>query len=76
MVERRKELDKRYQRKKKLAKLKGKLAKAGTPGDRDAVLQKILKISPWWTETASTGVAPKAAPAPKKPKAPSARKKS
>ena len=47
MVERRKELDKRYQRKKKLGKLKLKLAQAATPGDKDAVVQKILKISPW-----------------------------
>lgn len=76
MVERRKELDKRYQRKKKLSKLKAKLAKAGTPGDRDAVLQKILKISPWWTEASTTGGAPKAASAPKKPKAAAPRKKS
>ncbi|MFM8933546.1 MAG: DUF6800 family protein [Gemmataceae bacterium] len=76
MVERRKELDKRYQRKKKLAKLKVKLAKAGTPGDRDAVLQKILKISPWWSESASTTGATKPAAAPKKPKAAAPRKKS
>jgi hypothetical protein len=75
MVERRKELDKRYQRKKKLAKLKGKLTKAATPGDRDTVLQKILKISPWWSETASAPGAAKAA-APKKPKAAAPRKKS
>lgn len=73
MVERRKELDKRYQRKKKLGKLKAKLAQAGTPGDREAVLQKIAKISPWWTETApvagsSKGSGPKKAAKPAAPK--------
>ncbi|MFQ3651917.1 MAG: DUF6800 family protein [Gemmataceae bacterium] len=50
MVERRKELDRRYSRKKKLAKLKKKLAAAKEPKDREAVLQKIKRISPWWTE--------------------------
>jgi hypothetical protein len=50
MVERRKELNQRYQRKKKLAKLKAKLAAAKDGRERDNVLKKIHKISPWWTE--------------------------
>lgn len=50
MVERRKELDARYQRKKKMAKLKAKLAAAKDGRDRDAILKKIHRISPWWTE--------------------------
>ena len=50
MVERRKELDARYQRKKKLAKLKAKLATAKDGRERDTVLKKIHRISPWWTE--------------------------
>jgi|688.fasta_scaffold06576_6 hypothetical protein len=74
MVERRKELDKRYQRKKKLGKLKLKLAQAATPGDKDAVVQKILKISPWWSE--KPAVAGAKSTAPKKPRAPASRKKS
>lgn len=74
MVERRKELDKRYQRKKKLGKLKAKLAHAATPNDREVVLQKIAKISPWWSETAPVAGAPKAA-GPKKAAKPAAPKK-
>ena len=50
MVERRKELDQRYHRKKKLAKLKAKLASAKDGRARDEVLKKIHKISPWWKE--------------------------
>lgn len=55
MVERRTELDRRYQRKKKLKKLKEKLAKATAGKDnreRDKVLGKIRLISPFWTEPA------------------------
>jgi hypothetical protein len=48
MVERRIELDRRYHRKKKLAKLKAKLASAKDGRERDHVLQKIRKLSPWW----------------------------
>ena len=51
MVERRIELDRRYQRKKKMAKLKAKLETA-TGADRDKVLYKIRRLSPWWTEPA------------------------
>lgn len=50
MVERRIELNRRYHRKKKLAKLKSKLAAAKTGGDREQLLRKIRLLSPWWTE--------------------------
>jgi hypothetical protein len=50
VVERRRELDARYQRKKKMAKLKLKLANAKDARERDNVLKKIHKISPWWVE--------------------------
>ncbi|MCE9534033.1 MAG: hypothetical protein K8T89_23355 [Planctomycetes bacterium] len=49
MVERRVELTRRYQRKKKLRKLKNKLAKAQGP-DREKLLGKIHIISPFWAE--------------------------
>ncbi len=49
MVERRIELDRRYHRKKKMAKLKAKLATAKGE-ERDKVLYKIKRISPFWTE--------------------------
>jgi hypothetical protein len=50
MVERRKELNARYHRKKKMAKLKAKLAAAKDGRDREAILNKIHRISPWWKE--------------------------
>jgi Family of unknown function (DUF6800) len=53
MVERRSELDRRYHRKKKLRKLKAKLAvatAASNARDREKTLEKIHKLSPWWTE--------------------------
>jgi hypothetical protein len=50
MVERRTELNRRYQRKKKLAKLKAKLAAAKDPREKDTILKKIRVISPFWTE--------------------------
>jgi hypothetical protein len=50
MVERRVELNRRYQRKAKLTKLKAKLAKAKDGRERDAVLKKIHVISPFWKE--------------------------
>jgi hypothetical protein len=53
MVERRSELKRRYHRKKKLAKLKARLAAAKDNRERDAVLKKIRILSPWWTEPAS-----------------------
>jgi hypothetical protein len=48
MVERRTELNRLYQRKRKMKKLKAKLA-AGS-GDREKLLYKIKRLSPWWTE--------------------------
>ncbi|HXG12107.1 MAG TPA: DUF6800 family protein [Gemmataceae bacterium] len=50
MVERRTELNRRYHRKKKLAKLKAKLAQAKDNREREHILKKIHAISPWWTE--------------------------
>ena len=51
MVERRTELDRRYHRKEKMRKLKKKL-EAAKGEDRDKVLGKIKRLSPWWTEAA------------------------
>jgi hypothetical protein len=50
MVERRTELKRRYHRKKKLAKLKAKLAAVKDGREKEAILKKIHRISPWWTE--------------------------
>lgn len=55
MVERRKELKRRYHRKGKMLKLKLKLAKAtaGKDGrEREKILYKIRCLSPWWIEPA------------------------
>ena len=55
MVERRMELKRRYHRKKKMAKLKLKLAKAATTKDnheREKILGKIRLLSPFWEEPA------------------------
>jgi hypothetical protein len=52
MVERRTELNRRYHRKQKMAKLKRKLAAAKDSRERDAVLKKIHTLSPWWKEPA------------------------
>ena len=49
MVERRIELDRRYTRKKKLKKLKAKLETASGP-EKDKILYKIRRLSPFWTE--------------------------
>lgn len=67
MVERRIELDRRYRRKKKLKKLKTRLA-AASGADRDAILAKIRRVSPWWTETATTAAATPRDETPKEPK--------
>ena len=64
MVERRIELDRRYTRKKKLKKLKAKLETATGP-DREKVLYKIRRLSPFWTEPAAAE-GEKPAPAEKK----------
>jgi hypothetical protein len=50
MVERRKELDRRYHRKNKMAKLKAKLAHAKDSRERESLLRKIHILSPWWEE--------------------------
>jgi hypothetical protein len=52
MVERRIELNRRYQRKKKMGKLKAKLAAATDPKVREEIVAKIRRISPWWEEPA------------------------
>ncbi len=52
MVERRSELDRRYHRKQKMAKLKARLAAAKSGGEKDVILKKIRVLSPWWTEPA------------------------
>ncbi len=50
MVERRTELKRRYQKKKKMAKLKARLATTKDGRDREAIVKKIVRISPWWEE--------------------------
>ena len=50
MVERRIELDRRYHRKKKMRKLKAKLAAAKDSTKRDNILKKIRLLSPLWVE--------------------------
>jgi hypothetical protein len=55
MVERSSELTRRYHRKKKMKKLKLKLAKAtaGKDGrEREKILGKIRHLSPFWEEPA------------------------
>jgi hypothetical protein len=52
MVERRSELKRRYHRKKKMLKLKRKLAKAQSDPERAKILQKIHLVSPDWKEPA------------------------
>jgi hypothetical protein len=49
MVERRIELGRRYHRKKKIAKLKARLATAKDGREKDTILKKIHALSPWWT---------------------------
>jgi hypothetical protein len=51
MVERRIELDRRYHRKKKMRLLKAKLLTASGE-DREKLLYKIKRLSPFWTEEA------------------------
>jgi hypothetical protein len=50
MVERKKELKRRYSRKKKMTKLKARLAAAKEGRERDLILRKIHLLSPEWTE--------------------------
>jgi hypothetical protein len=53
MVERKSELKRRYHRKKKLAKLKKKLAAAKDGRDKEALVKKIHVISPFWQAPAA-----------------------
>jgi hypothetical protein len=50
MVERRIELNRRYHRKKKMRKLKAKLAIAKDGRERENILRKIHLLSPFWKE--------------------------
>jgi hypothetical protein len=50
MVERKIELRRRYQRKAKMNKLKAKLTSATDPREKEKILDKIHRISPWWQE--------------------------
>ncbi len=50
MVERKTELKRRYHRKKKMAKLKARLAAAKDGREKEAILKKIHVISPFWQE--------------------------
>ncbi|HEV3146491.1 MAG TPA: DUF6800 family protein [Gemmataceae bacterium] len=52
MVERRSELTRRYHRKKKMLKLKRKLALAKTEPEKAKILKKIHFLSPEWKEPA------------------------
>ena len=50
MVERKIELNRRYHRKKKMRKLKAKLATAKEGREKETLLRKIHILSPWWQE--------------------------
>jgi hypothetical protein len=50
MVERRSELKRRYHRKKKMRKLKARLAAPKDARDKENVLRKIHLLSPAWVE--------------------------
>jgi acetylornithine deacetylase/succinyl-diaminopimelate desuccinylase-like protein len=65
MVERRIELDRRYTRKKKMKKLKAKLESA-SGAEREKVMYKIRRLSPFWTEPAQADAPAPAAKAPEK----------
>ena len=54
MVEKKIELRRRRARGKKMTKLKAKLAAAKEGKDKDTVLAKIHRISPWWQVPAAT----------------------
>jgi hypothetical protein len=49
MVERKTELRRQRSRRKKMLKLKARLARAKTNSERDQIVKKIQRISPWWT---------------------------
>ena len=71
MVERRIELDRRYMRKRKMKKLKAKLESA-TGAEREKLLYKMRRLSPFWTEPAAADTP---APAKAPEKKPAAKKK-
>ncbi|HYT94029.1 MAG TPA: DUF6800 family protein [Gemmataceae bacterium] len=50
MVERKSELKRRQHRKKKMRKLKARLAAAKDGREREQTLTKIHVLSPWWEE--------------------------
>jgi hypothetical protein len=76
VIERQTELKRRYHRKKKMAKLKLKLTGGDLGTDaRAAVLAKIKKLSPTWTEASLTPVDP-AAPKAEKAERPERKKTS
>lgn len=52
MVERKKELKRRYHRKKKMRKLKAKLVTTTAEADRQKLVMKILHLSPEWEPAA------------------------
>lgn len=47
-TERQKELRRRHHRKLKMRKLKAKYESAGSPQEKEQILQKIRTLSPWW----------------------------
>lgn len=68
MVERRSELDRRYHRKKKMRKLKNKLAKSASEVDKQTIVAKIRRLSPDWMPAGEKPAAAAASkPAPGKP---------
>ena len=74
-VERQIELKRRHHRKLKMKKLKAKLADATGP-DRDKVMYKIKRLSPFWTEASLTQklrTDPSATPSERKASAPRAK---
>jgi hypothetical protein len=52
MVERRIELNRRRHRKEKMTKLKGKLEATKDARQREEIIKKIHRLSPFWTEPA------------------------
>jgi len=48
MVEKKSELRRTRSRRAKLVKLKARLAKAKSNSERDQILKRIHRISPWW----------------------------
>lgn len=54
MVERKIELRRRYHRKRKMLKLKVKLASAKDSKDKEKIMAKIHSLSPWWEEPQET----------------------